>query len=369
MATYKYLRGFKMLEQDYWWFLALEDVALYKGLIKRTLDPYQTIGGSPLSGGTHTKGGAIDCYQSANPTELVRIARYGGGAAWYRHPGQGFSKHIHVGIKGLGSKPYNYQITALEKGYNGLGYGGFGGLDDGPRSGLFPLVSWEQGLERLRNMAKKGEPKFQPTKQTLPDFFNGWLAVDRWDPENPDNATLTGLSDDALHRHLVKHGFTFYSHGDLHKNLRYALADFVTGQAESLGDNPDYNALGWNTLLRVIGPADTNVTWVELRPVFDAAHAGGSFGSWGKDRVTHSVRAAQSGINHYGNVGGKGLLHEDGIYGPETRKAVARWQIAFRGAQPNTPASDGVPGVHDYLHLVKACSERVGRPHRARFLF
>ena len=55
----------------------------------------------------------------------------------------------------------------------------------------------------------------------------------------------------------------------------------------------------------------------------------------------------QAGLNHHS---GSALLAEDGIYGPTTRAAVSSWQVAMRGAAPGTPASDGVPGVHDFLH-------------------
>lgn len=370
-VTNRTIRGFKVSEDAYWSFLALEELAVLKGWCKRTLDIYQGTGYSSLSGGTHTPpGGAMDFWQSSNPRALLHAARNGGFPGWHRTPAQGFAHHVHAGTN-LPSRPYSYQIAALKAGYNGLGSGGYGGRDDGPRDGV-QFRDWKTGLEWLRaeiekEKAKQKAPAAPRAIQTLPDYWPGWLAVDRWDNADGDDSdvVLYGISDADLIARLEAKGFTYYEHASLHERARFLLADFVQGMAlENTPRNDD--EVAWDALNRVMDPPEPGVTWVELRPIFDAAHSGGAFGPWGEQRTRHSVRAVQAGLNQ---ISGATLIPEDGIFGAVTRTAVSNFQVAMRGATTGTAAADGVPGVHDFLHLVRLCSERTGLLHRARFLY
>lgn len=361
MAIVKY-RGFRFDEPTLEWFKLVEEVSRRKGWVKNTLDIYQVIGGSSKSGGTHLGGGAIDHWISSNVVELVRLERNAGACSWHRRPSQGFAHHIHAGGKGLGKKPYNYQITALERGRNGLASNG---KDDGPRNGVvWPLRTLDQGVDWLKSLLRKTDTVSAKTP-SLPDFWNPWLAVDAWDNDNGPEATLTGIGDDELSQRFIVHGFDFYRRSTLHENMRFTLADFAGSLAMSNIDRPA-GQVAWDLLNRVKDAPNPAVTWCELRPAFDAGHAQGkSWGPWGEQRTRHSVRAIQEGLIHAGEKPGP----VDGIYGPSTRTAVSSFQVNARGARPNTHASDGVVGVHDFLHLMNLCSQRLGREHRGRHLY
>lgn len=355
------IRGFSSDKPTAEWFLEIEDRARAEGLCKVDIDLFQIIGNAPASAGTHSKGGAIDCWESKDSTRLLKMMRNAGGAAWLRTP-PGFSRHIHVGLKGLDDKPYASQITDLERGRNGLADMG---PDTGPRDGVtFPLVTSTAGLERLRaanNGVLSRAEAF--AKQELHDFWNPWLAIDAWDAANPHDATLTGLSDENLRGRFIEHGFTFYDRGNLHDDMRFTLADFAASQMlDNIERKPD--EVAFDLLKQLDGKPPTDVTWVELRPVFDAAHSGGIPGPLGQERTHRGVRAVQEGLNHFGAA-----VVVDGDYGAQTRAVVAEWQVAMRGARKDTLAADGVLGANDFSHLVLACSKRMGRLHRPRFLY
>lgn len=377
-VAYKTLRGFTMDEESYWSHLERERHARLRGWCKVDLDIFQGVGGSPLSGGTHVKpGGAVDYWPGKSPEGMARFGRNGGCAEFLRgyYGDDKFDFHSHT-VTNRAGIPAAYQVAALNAGRNGLANNG---RDTSPRDGVrWPLRSWQDGLAWMRAENDRLEAELRAAAtpraitreeaaagQVLPDFWNPWLSVDAWDNANPDDATLTGLSDQDLRARFIAHGFTFYNTGSLHEDMRVTLADFAGSLAlTNTTRNPD--EVAWDLLNRVVAAPNPAVTWVELRPVFDAAHAGGAFGRWGEARVRHSVRAVQAGLNHHS---GSALLAEDGIYGPTTRAAVSNWQVAMRGAAPGTPASDGVPGVHDFLHLVAACTQRTGREHRGRFMY
>lgn len=133
------------------WLTAYQAELLRLGVIERGLDIYQLIGNAPASAGVHSQGGCADLAQRSKLA--LWVSRNMGGAAWGRDddPNDGqpdMSDHQHLVLKGCPhNDPARYQIGALEDGYNGLGRGGRGGRDDGPRSGVrWPLREWEQGI-------------------------------------------------------------------------------------------------------------------------------------------------------------------------------------------------------------------------------
>lgn len=130
------------------WLPVYEQRLLAEGIIKSSLDIYQLIGGAAASAGTHQPGGAYDIAQVSDPA--VRIAREMGAAAWKRTQADGFDVVHHHGV--LRGCPHNdggrYQIAAMDAGYNGLGKGGRGGKDTGPK--VLTKRTWEQGIAWAR---------------------------------------------------------------------------------------------------------------------------------------------------------------------------------------------------------------------------
>lgn len=120
-----------------------------------TLTVYQLIGGAVASGGTHATGGAFDVADLPGDEELW-VARQMGSAAWSRRTnwdGNNGIAHIHGVLRGCPHNgPARYQIAALDAGYNGLGAGGRGGPDDGPKP--FPTWTWRDGVSWHHEQAK-----------------------------------------------------------------------------------------------------------------------------------------------------------------------------------------------------------------------
>lgn len=129
------------------WLPVYEAALIRLGIIKQSLDIYQLIGGAAASGGTHATGGAADTAQTSD--EAIRVARQmGADAGWHRRynwDGRGGMDHAHLVLRGCPHNgPARYQIDAVDAGYNGLGSGGRGANDDGPR----PLSgrTWREGI-------------------------------------------------------------------------------------------------------------------------------------------------------------------------------------------------------------------------------
>jgi hypothetical protein len=106
---------------------------------------FQLIGNAPASAGVHSRGGAGDDDQISD--EAVWVARQmGADAAWARTTGSfATNKHRHLALRGCPHNgPVAYQIDAVDDDFNGLGYMGRGGPDDGPR----PLSgrTWREGI-------------------------------------------------------------------------------------------------------------------------------------------------------------------------------------------------------------------------------
>lgn len=141
------------------WLPAYEAELLRRGLLKSNLDVWQLIGGAAASGGTHALGGCFDIAQTSR--EQIAIARQmGADATWFRRynwDGKGGMAHTHGVLRGCPHNgPARYQIDAVDQGYNGLGWMGRAGKDDGPR----PLTrrTWQQGIAWANAQAAK-KPK------------------------------------------------------------------------------------------------------------------------------------------------------------------------------------------------------------------
>lgn len=105
-------------------------------------------GGDPTSAGTHDGGGALDIsvsgMTSTTRTNVARVLRQVGFAAWVRTPSQGnWPYHIHAIALGDTdmSIPAQHQAGDYYLGLNGLANRA---PDDGPQ--VTPKITWEQYL-------------------------------------------------------------------------------------------------------------------------------------------------------------------------------------------------------------------------------
>lgn len=137
-------RGFPACECLAEWLPVFERRLLALGVIRHNIDIAQLIGGAKASAGTHSQGGAFDIWQH-DPVTIATARQMGADATWARTAAQGFSPHAHGVLRGCPhNAPARYQISAVDAGFNGLGAGGRGGVDDGPR----PLSrrTWREGI-------------------------------------------------------------------------------------------------------------------------------------------------------------------------------------------------------------------------------
>jgi hypothetical protein len=158
----------------------VERVMLAKGLIRHSLDIYQLIGTASASAGTHRAGLVVDAAQWTDA--MLRVWRdMGYDAGWRRSTSQGFSVvHVHAVARGC---PHNnqadYQIEAVDLGYNGLGFNGRGGRDDGPR----PLSkrTWQEGVAWAKAFLAGVPAKPEPFTFTS---LHWNIASPKWYPHN-----------------------------------------------------------------------------------------------------------------------------------------------------------------------------------------
>lgn len=145
------------------WMPAYEAELQRRGIIGQgaQIGIYQLIGGAAASGGTHASGGAFDTAYYG--PESVAVARQmGADATWlrpYNWDSKGGIAHVHGVLRGCPHNwPARYQIDAVDDGFNGLGAGGRGARDDGPR----PLSgrTWEQGIEWAIEQGEQDMPKY-----------------------------------------------------------------------------------------------------------------------------------------------------------------------------------------------------------------
>lgn len=142
------------------WLPAYEAELLRRGVIQHSLDVYQLTGKAKASAGTHAGGGAFDTGQYSR-TALEVARQMGADATWHRRKSQGFDvDHAHGVLRGCPHNgPARYQIAAVDAGFNGLGAGGRGGRDDGPR----PLSkrTWREGLVWVKRFEAKPPNRVQ----------------------------------------------------------------------------------------------------------------------------------------------------------------------------------------------------------------
>lgn len=150
------------------WLPAYENELLRRKVIKYNLDLYQLIGGAVQSGGTHATGGAFDIGQTS--AVAIYVARQmGADATWHRPfnwDGDNGMSHTHGVLRGCPHNgPARYQIDAVDAGYNGLGRGGRGGRDTGPR----PLSgrTWQQGIEWAKVQAAPKKTRVELARELL----------------------------------------------------------------------------------------------------------------------------------------------------------------------------------------------------------
>lgn len=168
------------------------------GIIKSSIDIAQLTGGASASGGTHSWGGAADIWQHDERTIL--IARHMGAAAWARTRAQGFDPHCHLVLNGC---PHNgpavYQVTALKANRNGLGAGGFGGRDDGPRPKNLPILrSYAAGIKWAKKRQKVDPVTYSVYVSTVPGDFSSRPVVVRSGPGTSYKATGTKKHGDVF---------------------------------------------------------------------------------------------------------------------------------------------------------------------------
>lgn len=185
------------------WLPWVEKLMLHRKIIKRNIDIFQLIGGASKSAGTHRTGGAFDIAQCTwSALEIMREA--GADATWRRVP-PAFVLHAHGVLRGCPhNSPARYQITAVDAGYNGLGKGGRGGRDDGPR----PLKkrTWQEGIEWIKGQLGVSVVVPPPLVSTVWDHTHwnvasmkpGWFGVPWKDRQAAIGAVLKGADSSVI---------------------------------------------------------------------------------------------------------------------------------------------------------------------------
>lgn len=203
------------------WLPVFEVELQRRGLLTGSLTIYQLIGGAAASGGTHADGGASDLGISAE--DAIRVARdMGADATWYRPPnwdGAGGMAHTHSVLRGCPHNgPARYQIAAVDDGFNGLGAGGRGAVDPGPR----PLSgrTWREGIKWAKEQQREAwfemaseqdlrkvvrEEVTKPLKEVAKRIAaNQRARVDAYNDETQAqlDALEAAVSDDATKRQI-----------------------------------------------------------------------------------------------------------------------------------------------------------------------
>lgn len=171
-------RGFPACSCLAMWLPAYERELQRRGLLEGDLRIYQLIGGAAASGGTHATGGAFDILDLPGEHDLWVARQMGADATWSRTEKQGFMPHIHGVLTGCPHNgPAAYQIDAVRAGFNGLGRGGRGAPDDGPR----PLSgrTWRQGIEWARQQEDDMTPEDKAQLERIEQKLDADIAVSK----------------------------------------------------------------------------------------------------------------------------------------------------------------------------------------------
>lgn len=136
----------------------------------------QARGGAVASAGTHVDGASVDVrvwsLTKAQRRRIVLLARECGfPASWDRAwPG---NEHLHLAadIPGTWTRA-SYQVAAVKAGYNGLGSGGRGGRDDGPKPSAWRNTTtgpeWARQRLAASGVASPGVPSTGGKPATTP---------------------------------------------------------------------------------------------------------------------------------------------------------------------------------------------------------
>lgn len=236
-------RGFPACDCLVEWLPWVERLMLHRKIIKRNLDIYQLIGGASASAGTHRTGGAFDVAQSTwGALQIYRAA--GADASWARKP-PAFTPHAHGVLRGCPHNgPARYQIAAVDAGYNGLGAGGRGGRDDGPR----PLSgrTWRQGIEWIKTELGVVAPTPTPVVETVFDLAHwnvasakpGWFGVP-W----PERQAAIGAALKNADASIITMNETHYKNQTA--DILAALGPSWVHQSSPVGNDYFYKAAAW----------------------------------------------------------------------------------------------------------------------------
>lgn len=168
---------------------------------------YQLIGGYSGSGGTHLDGGASDFLDLLGDEEVEVARQMGADATWtrpYDWDGAGGIAHNHSVLRDCPhNSPARYQIDAVDAGFNGLGTGGRGAPDTGPR----PLsgrtwregIAWANQQQEERDMAEFGQ-RILDAVNRLEDHVKASAKADRERAQRKHEAVLAlldKLADDV----------------------------------------------------------------------------------------------------------------------------------------------------------------------------
>ena len=163
------------------------------GVLTGPLRIYQLIGNASASANTHRDGGAFDISDLVGDLDVWVARQMGADATWARTAAQGFTPHLHGVLTGCPhNAPARYQTDAVRSNGNGLGSGGLGGIDDGPR----PLSgrTWRQGIEWAKQRQEIDMPSPEETRKIVRE------EIDRAVPEIAEKVAKAVLGADVISR-------------------------------------------------------------------------------------------------------------------------------------------------------------------------
>lgn len=174
-----YFRGLPACECLIKWLPVYERELQETGNLVGPLKIFQLIGSAPASADTHKPGGAYDVIDGTPSQDDVLIGREMGAAEWLRQPPTFSPLHRHGVLRGCSHNTGGrYQIAALDAGFNGLGTGGRGGRDDGPRN--FEVRTWQEGIAwaKRRQRVRELDAKIAGARAEI-EAYNDQIAAAR----------------------------------------------------------------------------------------------------------------------------------------------------------------------------------------------
>lgn len=157
--------------------LSLAGRDLGESMLERVVQGSYNKGGVAASAGTHDGGGAVDLsvggWSKDRIWQVLTALRKRGLIAWYRHPGQGFSPHIHGIDRGANdlSSGARQQVVRFDNGEDGLR---LRQPDDGPKVPVpsfdyaAGLVEWSDPEGKEPDMKREYAAFKTVTNRTIP---------------------------------------------------------------------------------------------------------------------------------------------------------------------------------------------------------